>query len=85
MLTTYYVAGKIGFEGLFPYGAGQEFYLKHGVDVYPESVVVALDAKQKVAHAKSGLEIRYDQCLVATGATPVLPLIEALAQTGCTP
>ena len=78
MLTTYYVAGKIGFEGLFPYGAGQEFYLKHGVDLYPESVVVALDAKQKVAHAKSGLEIRYDQCLVATGATPVLPLIEGI-------
>ena len=78
MLTTYYVAGKIGFEGLFPYGAGQEFYLKHGVDLYPESVVVALDAKQKVVHAKSGLEIRYDQCLVATGATPVLPLIEGI-------
>ena len=78
MLTTYYVAGKIGFEGLFPYGAGQEFYLKHGVDVYPESVVVALDAKQKVVRAKSGLEIRYDQCLVATGATPVLPLIEGI-------
>ena len=78
MLTTYYVAGKIGFEGLFPYGAGQEFYLKHGVDVYPESVVVALDAKQKVVRAKSGLEIRYDQCLVATGATPILPLIEGI-------
>jgi len=78
MLTTYYVAGKIGFEGLFPYGAGQEFYLKYGVDVYPESVVVALDAKQKVVRAKSGLEIRYDQCLVATGATPVLPLIEGM-------
>jgi len=78
MLTTYYVAGKIGFEGLFSYGAGQEFYLKYGVDVYPESVVVALDAKQKVVRAKSGLEIRYDQCLVATGATPVLPLIEGM-------
>ena len=78
MLTTYYVAGKIGFEGLFPYGAGQEFYLKHGVDLYPESVVVALDAKQKMVRAKSGLEIRYDQCLVATGATPVLPLIEGI-------
>ena len=61
MLTTYYVAGKIGFEGLFPYGAGQEFYLKYGVDVYSESPVVALDAEQKVVHAKSGLEIKYDQ------------------------
>ena len=60
MLTTYYVAGKIGFDGLFPYGAGQEFYLKYGVDVYAESPVVALDAEQKVVYAKSGLELKYD-------------------------
>jgi NADPH-dependent 2,4-dienoyl-CoA reductase/sulfur reductase-like enzyme len=78
MLTTYYVAGKIGFEALFPYGAGQEFYLKYGVDVTPESPVVALDAEQKVVHAKSGPEIKYDQCLIATGATPVLPPIEGI-------
>jgi NADPH-dependent 2,4-dienoyl-CoA reductase/sulfur reductase-like enzyme len=78
MLTTYYVAGKIGFEGLFPYGAGQEFYLKYGVDVTPDAPVVALDAEQKLIHAKSGLEIKYDQCLIATGATPVLPPIEGI-------
>jgi len=78
MLTTYYVAGKIGFEGLFPYGAGQGFYLKHGVDVYPGSPVVALNAEEKVVCAKSGLEIKYDQCLMATGATPVLPPIEGI-------
>ena len=78
MLTTYYVAGKIGFEGLFPYGASQEFYLKYGVDVYTESPVVALDAEQKVVYAKSGLEFKYDECLIATGATPVLPSIEGI-------
>jgi NADPH-dependent 2,4-dienoyl-CoA reductase/sulfur reductase-like enzyme len=76
MLTTYYVAGKIGFEGLFPYGASQEFYLKYGVDVYTESPVVALDAEQKVVCAKSGLELKYDKSLIATGATPVLPPVE---------
>jgi NADPH-dependent 2,4-dienoyl-CoA reductase/sulfur reductase-like enzyme len=78
MLTTYYVAGKIGFEGLFPYGASQEFYLKYRVDVYTESPVVALDAEQKVVYAKSGLEIKFDQCLIATGATPILPPIEGI-------
>ena len=78
MLTTYYVAGKIGFEGLFPYGASQEFYSKYGVDACPESPVVALDAEQKVVYAKSGLEIKYDKCLIATGATPVLPPIEGI-------
>ena len=75
MLTTYYVAGKIDFERLFPYGASQEFYLKHGVDVYSESPVVALDAEQKVVRAKSGMEIKYDRCLIGTGAAPVLPPI----------
>jgi NADPH-dependent 2,4-dienoyl-CoA reductase/sulfur reductase-like enzyme len=78
MLTTYYVAGKIGFEGLFPYGAGQEFYLKHGVDVYAESPMVALDAGKKVVYTKSGQEFKYDKCLVATGATPVLPTVEGI-------
>ena len=78
MLTTYFVAGKIGFDGLFPYGAGQEFYRKYGVDVYPESPVVALDAQQKVLYAKSGLELKYDKCLIATGATPVLPPVEGI-------
>jgi assimilatory nitrate reductase electron transfer subunit/3-phenylpropionate/trans-cinnamate dioxygenase ferredoxin reductase subunit len=48
------------------------------VDVTPESPVVALDAEQKVVHAKSGPEIKYDQCLIATGATPILPPIEGI-------
>ncbi len=78
MLTSYYVAGNIDFEGLFPYGADQEFYLKHDVDVSPASPVVALDTEKKVIYSKSGLEIKYDQCLVATGATPVLPPIEGI-------
>jgi 3-phenylpropionate/trans-cinnamate dioxygenase ferredoxin reductase subunit len=75
MLTIYYVAGKIGFDGLFPYG---EFYSKYGVDVYAGSPVVALDAEQKVVYAKSGLELKYDKCLIATGATPILPPVEGL-------
>jgi NAD(P)H-nitrite reductase large subunit len=78
MLTTYYVAGKIGFDGLFPYGAGQKFYLKYGVKVYAESPVVALDAKQKVVWAKSGLELKYNKCLIATGAAPLLPPVEGI-------
>jgi NAD(P)H-nitrite reductase large subunit len=78
MLTTYYVAGEIGFDGLFPYGAGREFYLKYGVDTHTESPVVALDAKQKVLRTKSGLELKYNKCLIATGAAPFLPPVEGM-------
>ena len=78
MLTPYYAAGQIGFDGLFPYGTGREFYLKYGVDVYVESPVVALDAEQKVVYAKPNLEITYEKCLIATGATPISPLVEGV-------
>ena len=78
MLTTYYVSGRIGFDGLFPYGGGQEFYLKYGLEAYSESPVVALDAEQEVVYTKSGLEFKYDKCLIATGATPVLPPVEGV-------
>jgi NADPH-dependent 2,4-dienoyl-CoA reductase/sulfur reductase-like enzyme len=78
MLTTYYVSGKIGFDALFPYGRGEEFYLKYGVEAHAESPVGALDAGQKVVYARSGLEFKYDQCLIATGATPVLPPVEGV-------
>jgi len=78
MLTTYYLAGKIDFERLFPYGTTREFCLKYGVDAYPESAVVALDAERKVVYSRSGLEFRYGSCLIATGAAPVLPPIEGI-------
>ena len=78
MLTTYYAAGKIGFDGLFPYGVNQEFYLKYGVDAHAESPVVSLDAEKKIVYVKSGLELKYDKCLIATGAAPVLPPVEGI-------
>ncbi len=79
MLTTYFVAGKIGFDGLFPYGAGREFYLKYRVEVSAESPVVSLDAERKVVYKRTGAEIKYDKCLIATGAAPIMPPIEGIA------
>jgi NAD(P)H-nitrite reductase large subunit len=78
MLTSYYLAGKIGFDGLFPFGSGLDFYSKYGVDVHPESPVTILDAEQKVAATKSGLELKYDKCLIATGAAAALPPVEGM-------
>src|SRR4030042_228650 len=79
MLTTYYVAGKIGFDGLFPYGAGQEFSLKYRVEVSAGSPVASLDAERKVVYGRTGRELKYDKCLIATGAAPIMPPIEGIA------
>lgn len=78
MLTTYYLAGKIGFDGMFPYGTNREFYQKYDVNVLAGSPVATLDAEQKIVTCKSGLALNYDQCLVSTGATPFLPPVEGM-------
>ena len=78
MLTTYYVAGKIGFDGLFPYGDNEAFRGQYEVDLHTGSPVVALDAAKRVVANQAGFELRYDRCLIATGASPVLPRIEGM-------
>lgn len=78
MLTTYYVAGKIGFDQLFPYGSNGTFYTRYRVDIHPGSPVVALDAVEKVITTQAGLEFKYGQCLIASGASPLLPRIEGI-------
>ncbi len=78
MLTTYYVAGKIGFDGLFPYGDNEAFCRKYEVDLHPGSSVVALDSAKRILANRAGLELKYDRCLIATGASPILPRIEGM-------
>lgn len=76
MLTTYYAAGKISFEQLFPYGADDTFYKTYNVDLHPTSPVTTLDAAKKVVVNRQGYELAYDRCLIASGASSLLPPIE---------
>jgi NADPH-dependent 2,4-dienoyl-CoA reductase/sulfur reductase-like enzyme len=78
MLTTYYAAGKINFDQLFPYGKGDEFYREYRVDIHPVSPVVTLDAESRQVANKAGFELNYEQCLIASGASPILPPIEGI-------
>ena len=70
MLTTYYLAGKIDFSGLFPYGYGREIYEELAVNLHLGSPVTALDTKEKSITVASGKTYDYSQCLIATGASP---------------
>jgi NADPH-dependent 2,4-dienoyl-CoA reductase/sulfur reductase-like enzyme len=78
MLATYYVAGKISFEQLFPYGKGNDFYEKYQVNVHPASPVIALDGEKRVVANQAGFELKYSQCLVASGASPLLPSVKGI-------
>ncbi len=78
MLTTYYTSGNISFEQLFPYGPDNSFYQNYGVNAHSASPVIALDAENRVVANQEGLELRYRQCLIASGASPLLPPIEGI-------
>ena len=82
MLTTYFVSGKINFDQFFYYGKGNKFYRKFRVDVHPTSPVVSLNADKRVVANKAGFKCDYDQCLIASGASPFLPPIEGIGGDG---
>jgi NAD(P)H-nitrite reductase large subunit len=78
MLTTYYIAGKINFNQLFPYGEGEKFCRDYNVSLHPGSPVINLDAEKRIVTNKAGLEYNYRQCLISSGSSPILPPIDGI-------
>ncbi|MBP2639850.1 MAG: FAD-dependent pyridine nucleotide-disulfide oxidoreductase [Firmicutes bacterium] len=78
MLTTYYVAGKIDFSKLFPFGTNDELARTFNVRFHTRSPVMTLDTTEKVIVTADGLAVSYDRCLIASGASPVRPPIEGI-------
>ena len=73
MLITYFASEKIGYEKLFPYGEGFDFYDRYEAKRFFGSAVTALDTERRIVKNADGLEISYDKCVIATGAAPVTP------------
>ncbi len=78
MLTTYYAAGKIAYEQLFPYGTDNGFFARNAANVHANSPVEYLDAEKKLVTTKNGLTKSFDRCLIASGASPFMPPIPGI-------
>jgi NADPH-dependent 2,4-dienoyl-CoA reductase/sulfur reductase-like enzyme len=78
MLTTHYAAGIINYDQLFPYGNSTKFYQDYQIEVHSDSPVVFLDAEKRIVANQIGFELKYAQCLIASGASPILPSIEGI-------
>ena len=81
MLTPYYLSGSVDRAACFPFG-GQELYAAMKVEAHLGVAVVALDAWTHNVETANGCRMAYDRCLVATGASPVLPPIAGLEGPG---
>ncbi len=78
MLTPYYLAGGIARAGCFPWG-GRELYSSLRVEAHLGVPVVALDAQAHTIELADGTRMEYAQCLVAVGASAVVPPVPGLA------
>ena len=76
MLSPYYLDEKISFNECFPFE--MEFYARHRVTCHFGVIAEKLDPVKREVYLKTGECHTYDKCLIATGASPILPNIPGL-------
>lgn len=82
MLTTYYVKEAIPYEALFPFGSLEEICAGLNLNYYGDKPVTGLIPEQKTLCFADGSSAQYDQILISTGASAVMPPIPGLNQPG---
>ncbi|BDF68684.1 NADH oxidase [Oscillospiraceae bacterium] len=73
MLTTYYVGGKLPYEGLFPFGTLAEIGQRYEASFLTGTRAAKVDAQRRTVTLESGEARSYDKILVSTGATAFVP------------
>lgn len=82
MLTTYYIKGAIPYEAMFPFGDIE--FIKRDLDLnfYGETPVKGIVPAEKKLLLADGGEAEYDNILISTGASAVMPPIPGLDLPG---
>lgn len=73
MLTTYYAAGRLPYEALFPFGTLEEIAARFSPVLHTGTPVTALEADTRTLTLAGGGKESFDAILLATGAEPVMP------------
>lgn len=73
MLTTYYVAGKLPYEGMFPFGTLEEIGAKYRANFITGTKVKSIKAHEKSIITENGEKRSYDKILISTGAYAFVP------------
>ena len=78
MLTTYYAAGRIPREQMFPFGTLEEFAETFHVQLHTDTHVSHVDTLSRTVITDDGTKESYDRILIATGARAVYPALVQL-------
>jgi len=73
MLTTYYVAGKLPYEGMFPFGTLEQIAERYSAVFLTNTRVLRVDPDTLCVETADGEKRVYDKILIATGATAFVP------------
>lgn len=73
MLTTYYAAGRLPYEGLFPFGSLDDIQKRFSPILHPGTAVTAIDPEKRIIMTSDGSSAVFDAILLATGADPFVP------------
>ncbi len=79
MLTTYYVKGRLDYEGLFPFGEMEQLKKELDFTCLPPGRA-AVDAGAMTIRAADGTVRSYDKMLLATGARAFVPPVGKLPE-----
>lgn len=82
MLTTYYVKEAIPYYAMFPYGSLEEVCADLDLNYVPDHPVTGIIPEEKVLCFADGSHARYDQILISTGASAIMPPIPGLELPG---
>ncbi|MBN2059641.1 MAG: NAD(P)/FAD-dependent oxidoreductase [Deltaproteobacteria bacterium] len=79
MLSPYYLKGAIPWENCFPFGQG--LYAEYDITPHFGIPVESLDPINQEIKLAGGENLHYGKCLVATGASPIIPPIPGLGDS----
>lgn len=81
MLTTYYAAGKIRYEAMFPFGSLEDIVKKYPCELKPSEPITRLCAHDRVVETVQGRFEPYDNILISSGAEAFIPPTGAFPET----
>lgn len=82
MLTTYYVAGKISRENMFPFGSKERIVKELGIRLHENCPVARIDPSELTITLEDGSREKFDDILIATGSHPAAPPIPGMPEKG---
>ena len=82
MLTTYYVKEAIPYSAMFPFGSLEEIQKRLNLTVHTNRPVTGLLPEEKALILGDESKVRYDNILISTGASAVMPPLKGIDLPG---